>query len=156
MRGGSALVRALVRALGPALGRALVAASLALGAACARGPKFPPPPRDSTIVSPDSAEPPPAAPRSVTLRVENHNRADLTIYISRGAVRTRLGLVNASTTGNLAIPSDYVNDMGGFQLIADPLGGRSPLTTETVVVRSGQRVVWTIESSFSRSSLGIY
>ncbi len=134
---------------------AMAMAGAALLAACSRGPKFPPPPRDPSIPSPDSVETP-AAPRDVVLRVDNRNRADIAIYATRGAVRTRLGLVTASSTAMLAIPATFVNDVGGFQLVADPIGGRSPLTSETIVVRTGQRVVWTLESSLERSSLGVY
>ena len=136
------------------MARALAVVLLLGATACARGPKFPPPPRDPSIPSPDSAESTPA--RAVSLRVENRNRADITVYATRGAVRTRLGTVTAATNADLAIPASYVNDTGGFQLIADPVGGRGTFASQRIVVRSGQHVVWTLESTLSRSSVAVF
>jgi hypothetical protein len=138
--------------LSAALAGGLLAAASAL--ACARGPKFPPPPRDPSIPS-DTAETA-ALTRAAPLRVENRNVSDVTVYASRGAVRTRLGTVTGSTTANLEVPVSYVNDVGGFQLIVDPVGARGTYTSPTVVVHVGQRVVLSIESTLSRSSIAVY
>ena len=134
--------------------RAVAVVLLLAAAACARGPKFPPPPRDPSIPSADSAESAPA--RAVALRVENRNRADITVYATRGAVRTRLGTVTAATNADLVIPAVYVNDTGGFQLVADPVGGRGSFASQRIVVRSGQRVVWALESTLARSSVAVF
>ena len=135
------------------MARALAIVLLLGAAACARGPKFPPPPRDPSIPDP-AADTVPA--RAVALRVENRNRADITVYATRGAVRTRLGTVTAATNADLAIPASYVNDTGGFQLVADPVGGRGTFASPRIVVRSGQHVVWTLESTLSRSSVAVF
>jgi hypothetical protein len=133
--------------------RALAVVLLLAAAACARGPKFPPPPRDPSIPDPRADTVP---TRAVSLRVENRNRADITIYATRGAVRTRLGTVTAATNADLTIPAVYVNDTGGFQLVADPVGGRGSFASPRIVVRSGQHVVWTLESTLARSSVAVF
>jgi hypothetical protein len=139
-----------------AAGRAtLLAVGAALVAACARGPKFPPPPRDPSIPDPAALDSATTA-RGALLRVESRNRADVTIYATRGAVRTRLGMVSAASARDFAIPASFVNDPGGFRLVADPVGSRGTLTSEPIVVRAGQRVVWTLETTLSRSSIAVY
>ena len=89
-----------------------VASAVASAAACARGPTFPPPPRDPSIPA-DSAESN-APARAVVVRVENRNVSDVAVYASHGAVRTRLGTVTGSTTANLTLPANYANDVGGL------------------------------------------
>jgi hypothetical protein len=132
----------------------LVALSMLLSLACARreklavDPSLSPPDGDSSSVA--------ARPAPVRLRVDNRYRADLVVYAVRGTVRSRLGTVTSATTGSLTIPAVFVNDPGGLVLVADPIGARSSLQSERFIVRTGQRVEWSIESSFARSSLGVY
>jgi len=95
------------------------------------------------------------AVEAVTLRVDNHYRADVAIYVQRGSVRSRLGTVVTAATVTFKVPPTYVGDTGGFYLIADPVGG-SPVRSERVIVRGGERITWSLESDLARSTLGIY
>ena len=127
------------------IGRAATLA-LALGAgACARS--------RAVEAHPASASSPAVEP--VSLRVDNHYKADVAIYLQRGSVRSRLGTVVTAATVAFRVPPTYVGDSGGFYLIAAPVGG-SPFRSERVVVRGGERITWSLESDLARSTLGIF
>ena len=95
------------------------------------------------------------AVEAVTLRVDNHFRADVAILVQRGSVRSRLGTVVTAATVTFRVPSTYVGDTGGFYLIADPVGA-SGIRSERIVVRGGERITWSLESDLARSTLGIF
>src|SRR6266542_572354 len=63
--------------------------------------------------SSDSAAPAPApAPETrgpVTLRVTNSNWSDVRIYLVRGAMWTRLGIVTTNSTIDFTIPADLLS-----------------------------------------------
>jgi len=126
----------------------LVAVLAAGGAACRRGVATGgAAPEDSAAVEP--AEP-------ATLQVRNHHRADVVVYLYRGNVRTRLGQVTTAGVGQWTLPREVLRDAGGIVFVADPIGGRTSLYSERVVLRAGARVVWTLESGLARASLAIY
>lgn len=132
-------------------------ASVACSAACARAPRPAGPTaraaqgrtQTDTVAANSSATP-------VWLSVENHNRANVVLYVVRGYQRQRLGQVTAGATQRLRIAPDVVRDAAGFSLTADPIGGDPPGRTEVLHVFPGQRIVWTLEASLARSSLAIY
>ena len=95
-------------------------------------------------------------PEPATLQVQNHHNSDITIYLVRGNVRSRLGQVVAAGSQRWTLPAPVVRDAAGVVFVADPIGERGELRTERVVLRSGARVVWTLESGLTRSSLAIY
>lgn len=101
-------------------------------------------PVDSTLI----AEPAP-------VEIDNNYKSDVNIVLVRGGVRRRLGTVPPNTRRQLAVPAAYVNDEGGFALRAEPIAGGGGITSQTVVVRRGQRIVWTLESRLSRSVLAV-
>ena len=122
-------------------------------ASCARPERIAPDP--GVVVEQDSTR---LAARStpVPLRVDNRYRADVVVYAVRGSVRSRLGTVTAAATSTLAIPVRFVGDPAGLVLVADPVGDRTSLQSERIIVRNGQRVEWSLESSFARSSIAVY
>jgi hypothetical protein len=95
------------------------------------------------------------AVEAVTLRVDNHFRADIAIFVQRGSVRSRLGTVVTAATVTFRVPPTYVGDTGGFYLIADPVGA-SGIRSERIIVRGGERITWSLESDLARSTLGIF
>lgn len=101
-----------------------------------------------------------AAPRraeSISVRIENHNTSDVIIYAAHGRMRQRLGTVTGSTTRTLSIPSRFATDPGGLYLVAHRVGGAagSEVSSPTVVVLSGQSLVWTLESQLEHSALAV-
>jgi len=99
-----------------------------------------------------------AAATPIPLVVRNDFPEDLTIFVVRGGVRLRLGTVTPLTSRTFQISGSFAADQGGFQLVANPLGGpnaREAYTSEQVVVQSGQKLVWTLASDLSRSFLAV-
>jgi len=93
--------------------------------------------------------------RAIPLDVQNNYRADVTILLVRGGQRRRLGTVPPSSRRLLLVPASFAGDQGGFALLADPVAGSGSVLSQTVVVRAGQRLVWTLESRLSRSVLAV-
>lgn len=121
---------------------AKVATLAALAAACRGAP--------SNAVRPQSAP-----VEAVTVRVENRYRADVTVLVLRGSVRTRLGTIVTAGSAMFRLPATYVGDASGFYLIADPVGGTA-VRSDRVIVHGGERITWSLESDLARSSLAIY
>lgn len=108
---------------------------------CARGQK-------------EGTQPLPSGPTS--LRVENNNWLDVTIYVVHDGQRSRLGAATAARTTDFAIQPALLGQLGAIRLVADPVGSSKSIASPTVVVKSGTRLVWTLQSDLSRSSLAVY
>jgi hypothetical protein len=76
-----------------------------------------------------------------TVRVENANFADMTIYAMRSSQRVRIGLANGSSTTVLVIPPNLIAGITALRFIADPIGGRANTVTEEITVAPGDEVV---------------
>ncbi len=102
----------------------------------------------------ESGQPLPVGP--TPLRVENHNWLDVTIYVVHDGQRSRLGAATAAKTTDFAIQPQLLGQVGAIQLIADPVGSSQAITSPTVTVKEGTRLVWTLQTNLSRSSLAVY
>jgi hypothetical protein len=102
----------------------------------------------------ETTHPLPTGPTS--LRIENQNWLDVTIYVVHDGQRSRIGAATAARTTNLAIPPAMLGQLGAIRLIADPVGSPQSITSPTVVVKPGTRLVWTLATDLSRSSLAVY
>ena len=72
----------------------------------------------------------PAGERT-TLAVENQSTFDMTMYVYRGAARSRLGVARSLSTSVLDIPSSVVGTGAVLRFVGDPLAGqRSPVSEE--------------------------
>lgn len=120
---------------------ALLAATLLL-ASCATG--RPRAPAASTRIEPSS------------LIIRNNHWSDVTIWVMTGGQRNRLGTVTAARSARFTFPRYTLNYSGEVRLIANALADARPLVTETIVLRPGSVVEWTLESSLQRSSLAVY
>ena len=107
-----------------------------------------------------------AADSAVVARVENHNFLDVVLWLSRDGQRTRLGQVSSSATREFAIPARVFRAGGDVRLQAVAIGTRGELaganlgransvTTERLVLRPGQLVLWTLESDLRRSNYAV-
>ena len=90
------------------------------------------------------------------LQVENHNWLDVIIYVVHDGQTTRVGSATAATTTNFTLGPALLGQLGNIQLIADPVGAPNGITSPTIVVKAGTRVVWTLESDLARSSLSVF
>lgn len=115
-----------------------------------------------------SSVPPTTFVTPVPLKVENRNSNDVTIWIELQDQRTRIGSVTGSTTRDFTLPARFFEVIGTVRLAAETAGARGPrvdasdqirvkrVTTERLLIRPGQRLVWTLESTLERSHLGIF
>jgi hypothetical protein len=92
----------------------------------------------------------------VFVHVVNRNRIDVMVYVSHDGIRSRLGLATASTTTDFILPLRTLGAGHEYRLIGDPLGVRIVVTTETLVAQAGDEVTWSLEDSFSRSTVVVH
>ena len=105
----------------------------------------------------DSAQdppPPPAVP--VILDVENHNWADVVLYVVHDGRQTRLTNVGAAHDLSIEIPPQLQGQMGIIRLAVRRIGGRDSYLSESISLRGGPSVRLTIESNIGRSSVGVW
>jgi len=91
----------------------------------------------------------------VLVKVESHNWSDITVYLVTGGPPQRLGMVSALSSATFDFPSHQLNSAGGVRLRALPVAGK-PYTTESILVRPGQVISWTLENHLETSSFSVY
>jgi hypothetical protein len=79
-----------------------------------------------------------AQPRT-TLRVDNQNFLDMTIYVVWPS-RVRLGLAPGKSTTTFVIPPIVVGQGNTLRFLADPIGSRARPVTDEIVVSPGDEV----------------
>ena len=62
----------------------------------------------------------------------------------------------AARTTDFAIQPTQLGQLGTINLIADPVGSSKAIASPKVVVKPGTRLVWTLQTDLSRSSLAVY
>jgi hypothetical protein len=102
-------------------------------------------------------EPSPAStPETVVLEVENHNWSDVVLYIVHDGVQTRFTQVAAAHDLSVEIPARLQGQMGVIRLAARRIGGTDSYVSQALSIRGSSAVRLTIESSLSRSSVGVW
>ena len=95
----------------------------------------------------------------VPLVVESRFYGDLVIFVNRGGLRTRLGMANGNGKRTFMVPKQNFEIGTPIAFEAEGLsaltGGRVSVRSPAVVVRPGQRLVWTLETSLDRSFLAV-
>jgi hypothetical protein len=89
------------------------------------------------------------------VRVMNQNWMDVTVFVVRGATRTRIGFVNALSEATFPLSAAAAPD-GSLRLLLDPLGSAGTYMTEAIAVRPGQQVELTITPSLGMSYLAVW
>jgi hypothetical protein len=92
----------------------------------------------------------------VVLEVENHNWADVILYILHDGVRTRFTQVAAAHKVSVEIPAELQGQMGIIRVSARRIGGTDSYVSEAISLRGSSAVRLTIESSLGRSSIGVW
>ena len=98
--------------------------------------------------------PNPDAP--VLVEVESHFQGDVTVYLVRGGLRQRLGLVTALSTQTFTFPWRWVVSGGNNRLMAYPIAGAESYFSDPFDLQSGQWLKWTLMADLGRSSLAVY
>ncbi|NIR47325.1 hypothetical protein GWO43_02470 [candidate division KSB1 bacterium] len=74
-----------------------------------------------------------------TIRVDNRNTLDMTIYALRNSHRVRLGIVSSLSTKVLTIPDHLVRGTLSLRFLADPVGSaRTPISEQLTVIPGDQ------------------
>ncbi len=100
-----------------------------------------------------AAEPPPT---DVVLEVDNHNWADVLLYVVHDGSTTRFAQVTATRSTSIAIPARLVGADGIVQFIAHRIGGLDDYYSPAVSVRTGQTIELTLEGQLKMSSIGVW
>ena len=81
-------------------------------------------------------------PLPTTLIVENRRTTDYTLFVDRGGVRLRLGMVSGPGTARFTIPADLVSYTSPIRVTADPLAGRELLRDSAVIHRGDTLILY--------------
>ena len=96
------------------------------------------------------------APEPVVLEVENHNWADVVLYVVHDGVQTKFTQVAAAHNLSIEIPPRLQGQMGVIQIAARRIGGTDSFVSQAISLRGNTAVRVTIESSLSHSSVGVW
>ena len=104
----------------------------------------------------DFDEPVAAPPTPVVLEVENHNWADVILYVVHDGIQTRFAQVAAAHNLSIEIPERLQGQMGIIKIGARRIGGNDSYLSQAISLRGNSAVRFTIESSLNRSSVGVW
>jgi len=102
------------------------------------------------------AEPEAVPPTPVVLEVENHNWADVVLYVLHDGIQTRFAQVAAAHNASIKIPSQLQGQMGIIRIAARRIGGTDSFVSQAISLRGNSAVRFTIESNLNRSSVGVW
>jgi hypothetical protein len=117
-------------------------------ARCARHKLASPPPAPALAsdTAPQNREP-------VILRVTNSNWSDVRIYLVRGAMWVRLGIVTTNSTIEFTIPADLLSGATSVTLVADPVAATGRWATALPVISPGDEFELVVETYLQYSHL---
>ena len=92
----------------------------------------------------------------VPVEIESHFMGDVTIYLVRGSMRQRLGMVTGLGTAEFTFPWRWLSNSGTSRLMAYPIAGARAQLSEPLIVQPGQWIKWTLEADLIRSSMAVY
>jgi len=99
---------------------------------------------------------PPTIDSPVVLEVENHNWADVVLYVLHDGVQTRFTQVAAAHKLSIEIPDRLQGQMGVIRIAARRIGGNDSYVSQAISLRGNSAVRFTIESNLNRSSVGVW
>ena len=100
---------------------------------------------------------PPATPAGpIVLEVENHNWADVVLYVLHDGVQTRFTQVAAAHNLSIEIPERLQGQMGVIRIAARRIGGTDSFVSQALSLRGNSSVRVTLESSLNHSSVGVW
>lgn len=126
--------------------RTIVAIAFAAATIACRGSQFP------GDVVPELAP----SDAQLILEVQNHNWADVIIYVVHDGKRSRLTSVTAARNSSLIIPPNLIGQVGNLQLVARRVGANDRYVSQPISIRTGSTIVLTLESNLSRSSVAVW
>jgi hypothetical protein len=105
----------------------------------------------------DAATTPAPDPNTpVPVEIESHFMGDVTIYLVRGSMRQRLGMVTGLGTAEFSFPWRWLSQSGSSRLMAYPIAGARVHLSDPLILQPGQWIKWTLEADLDRSSMAVY
>jgi len=105
----------------------------------------------------DAATTPAPDPNTpVPVEIESHFMGDVTIYLVRGSLRQRLGMVSALGKAEFTFPWRWLSQSGTSRLMAYPIAGARAQLSDPLILQPGQWIKWTLEADLDRSSMAVY
>lgn len=95
-------------------------------------------------------------PEETTVRVENNNWDNMTVYVVRGSARHRLGMVTSMNAETFRIPAAFMSGTEAVRLVADPIGSSNTYVTPSVQVKPGEQIEFDIENHLAISSVSVW
>jgi hypothetical protein len=91
-----------------------------------------------------------------TVKVINHGRLDVVIYVVHSGSRERIGEATASATATFKFSMRHLGAGRSYSLFGDPIGSTTEnAQSETLVAENGELVIWTLEDDLRRSSVEV-
>jgi hypothetical protein len=91
-----------------------------------------------------------------TMTVENNNWSDMTVYLLREGVRTRLGVVPSMGRSNFTLSSALIGGNGDLRVMADPLGSNQRWTSQPMLITPGSQIRFRLENNVNLSTYSVY
>jgi hypothetical protein len=89
----------------------------------------------------------------VGLQVTNHFWGDVRIYVLHDGIAERTGMVSAASNAAFVLPGRFFSSGGTIRLRAAPVADPQGFTSEALLVRPDQVIIWTLETQLDRSSI---
>lgn len=96
------------------------------------------------------------AAEPVVLEVENHNWADVVLYVLHDGIQTKFAQVSAAHHVSIEIPPRLQGQMGVIRIAARRIGGTDSYVSQALTIRGSSAVRLTIESTLAHSSVGVW
>lgn len=87
-----------------------------------------------------------------TMVVENNNWSDMTVYILRDGIRTRLGSVPSMGRSSFKLTSALVGGTGELRVLADPMGSAQKWMSQPLLIVPGSQVIFRLENNVQLST----
>jgi hypothetical protein len=85
------------------------------------------------------------------VEIDNQNFSDMNVYLMDEGTRVLLGSAAGLSKTTLLIPAGATGGSWQVRLLADPIGGSTPIRTPSLLVAPGQSVYWTIGADAASS-----
>jgi hypothetical protein len=94
--------------------------------------------------------------KRTTLIVENNNWADMTVYLVRDGMQSRVGSVPSLSRSRFVLSDALVGGLGEIRLLADPIGSSQRFLSQPIHVLPGQQVQFRLENNVQLSSYSVF
>jgi hypothetical protein len=95
-------------------------------------------------------------PTPIVLEVENHNWADVILFVVHDGVQTRFAQVAAAHNLSIEIPERLQGQMGIIKIGARRIRGDDTYLSQAISLRGNSSVRFTIECNLNRSTVGVW